>query len=139
MTSTRRLGVAVVAVVVAVVVVVVVVVVVAGRSGRRFVAAVGVVVADEEQRRRGAAAVPTAGVAVAGRAAELVAHLGALEGGARVLEPVDQVADVERLAAAARLQRVQLLNEQLQLQPRPKTTTTTTTTLPIRLRYTSDR
>ena len=35
-------------------------------------------------------------------------HLCPLDGGARVLEPVDDVVDVERLAAPPRLQRVQL-------------------------------
>ena len=37
-------------------------------------------------------------------------HLGPLYCGARVLEPVDDVVDVERLAALPRLQRVQLLH-----------------------------
>ena len=35
-------------------------------------------------------------------------HLCALDGGARVLEPVDDVIDVERLPTPPRLQRVQL-------------------------------
>ena len=35
-------------------------------------------------------------------------HLGPLYCGSRVLEPVDDVVDVERLAAPPRLQRVQL-------------------------------
>ena len=35
-------------------------------------------------------------------------HLCALDGGARVLEPVDDVVDVERLATPPRLQRIQL-------------------------------